>query len=229
MIHLEENNAKTHVGWSFYDEESALPSIEALKDGTEKPPFEIFNDIELLLEILNDSELLYPTYFFSNEKIVIHSTSIHDFCTQMWEIVSQQKGILSIDKIGGVGNVIADNNQNKKVEDLVTLEDIRFCNRQFQIKTSFSFWLPLTMNPDLPRIWQPEIALLNAPRLQKAIKKIHESSHMDVEPELNQIDREKLIWIKNYQLFVSPEILQEALEEIEPKPKFDLHHFEIKP
>ncbi len=228
MINLEENNAKTHVGWSFYDDIMEFPSIEDLKDGIAKPPVEILQDIKNVLRILNDAELLYPKYFVSDKKNVIHSTSIDDFCTQMWKIVSQQNGLLSIDKIGGVGNVSVDNNEFAQVDDLVTLEDVRFCNRQFQIKTSFSFWLPLTMNPYLPPIWQPQIAILNAPRLQNAIQKIHETSQMDIEPELNEIDKEQLIWIKNYQLFVSPKVLQDALEEVQPKPTFDLQPFKIE-
>lgn len=215
----KQNNTSINLGWTFYDDSAKYPEIDDLTNRSKGIPEQVFSDIKTILEILKKEKLLTPGYFVLDKKYYVSDDGIEAFLIELKNVAATKPEVLSIDKIGGFGEIVLSDSETLIIEELVTIEDIRFCDRQFSINTSQSYWLPISMNMELNHNWQPIISELNAPRLKSALKSINNQFKIDVEPEPDEIDKEALIWRHQFELFVSPEVLNDFSNDSDVQPE----------
>jgi hypothetical protein len=206
MKHVDFPDSGYHNTWYFYDDApEGYPTIQDLQKGAPIPDT-VFEDIERVLAITIRHELLTPTYIRLDEIIEITCGNLPDFMTALKNVLAD-KNALSIFSIGGYGKVMLPDGEPGIQEDLITIEDVLFFDRDLNISTAKSVWVPISIDNTHQFQWQLPLAQLNAGRLQNALKEIKQTLKIsDANPD--ETDPDNPFVIQDYKLYLHPDIIR---------------------
>ncbi|PSL43130.1 hypothetical protein CLV51_109124 [Chitinophaga niastensis] len=195
-----------HNTWYFYEDIPAgYPTIQALQKGAPIPDA-VFEDIRHVLAITIQHELLIPTYIRLDDVIEIENDSLDTFMAGLKKVLAD-KQVLSIFSIGGYGKVLLPDDEPGWQQDLITLEDVLFFDRDLNISTAKSVWVPISIDDSHQFQWQLPLAKLNAGRLELALQEIKQALKISDAPP-DEPDPDSPFVIKDFKLFLRPEIIR---------------------
>ncbi|HEY9258679.1 hypothetical protein [Chitinophaga sp.] len=206
MEHVDFPDSGYHNTWYFYDDApEGYPTIQALQKGAPIPDT-VFEDLERVLAITIKYDLLTPTYIRLDDIIAIPGDNLPDFMANLKAVLAG-KNALSIFSIGGYGKVMLPNGEAGIQADLITIEDVLFFDRDLNVSTSKSVWVPISIDHTHQFQWQLPLAQLNAVRLQNALKEIKQTLKIsDANPD--ETDPDNPFVIKDYKLYLHPDIIR---------------------
>lgn len=188
----------------------------------------VYVDLEYLLRVLFKYELLIPTYVITDpyQKIHIEGATFEKTIETLKELISLQKLTFEI-SVGGYGIVYDDKNQALIQENLILVNNFRFFQRGFNISTTKSLWVPISLDDTYQFNWQIQLARNNCPRLEASLREIKAALEIEMYPAEDEIDRDNPIWIKGYKPYINPSILLREYQKNPPLEPFDLQEFLI--
>ncbi|MFN8711467.1 MAG: hypothetical protein ACK5Z2_01360 [Bacteroidota bacterium] len=226
MRYISYPKSTETISWLFEKNISYVESSS--KNESDIDAIKQVSFIDELVEILYDSKLLLPTVIYINghqigEPPITYSKNIDiDFEAIKKKILNdfrdyaskiQYKLCDSLIKIDGYGEVI--DNKNTVITDrLISIEIIDLTKTVFFIKTNKSLWVPLSIDTDYSYSWQFELWENNSLRLTSILLKVYHIFNLKVSPDLNEIDNNNPIWIKGFELFNSPETINNSLDKM---------------
>lgn len=195
-----------HNTWYFYeDAPQGYPTIQALQKGAPIPNT-VFEDLERVLAITIRHELLTPTYIRLDDIIEIPGDNLPDFMANLKNVLAEKRP-LSIFSVGGYGKVMLPDGEAGIQTDLITIEDVLFFDRDLNVSTAKSIWVPISIDHTHQFQWQLPLAQLNAGRLQNALKEIKQTLKIsDANPD--ETDPDNPFVIKDYKLYLHPDIIR---------------------
>lgn len=208
-----------NIGWRFEHPNYFSYPLEKLKSREKE---KLFEDLRIILTTTISYQLLIPEKI---DGIKIEYSSIEDLITQIETIKTKQNDFY-IDRIEGYGIVNLPSGEKVKQRNLLVLDDLRLREKIYHICTYKSIWIPISIDESYDFKWQPELADLNSERLTDCLTEIYEKLSLPVEPSIGEIEKESPIWIKNFKLFVNPEILEREIKEIDYR-NIDLQKYKI--
>lgn len=207
------------VSWNFRKHEEA--------DGFSLD--RILDDVEVVLAICRKHDLLYPTHYLESgpQPIPLDDGDprvVTDFLRH--EIRSKDlRG--EITSIGGYGTVHIGAGRTARQDDLLTIDSIRLFEYNFTLETRVNCWTPLFMDKDYMFHWQVELAQLNATRLERCLREVHDSLDYEVVPDVDELDSDNPVWQKGFRLYWNPQILRREYRDAPPPGPFDLEEYLI--
>lgn len=206
MKNVDFPDSGYHNTWYFYeDAPEGYPTIQALQKGAPIPDT-VFEDIARVLAITIHHELLTPTYIRLDDIIEIPNNSLAEFMAALKQVLADKRA-LSIFSIGGYGKVLLPDGETGIQADLITIEDVLFFDRDLNVSTAKSIWVPISIDNTHQFQWQLPLAKLNAGRLQSALKEIKQTLKIsDANPD--EKDPDNPFVIQDYKLYLHPDIIK---------------------
>jgi hypothetical protein len=179
--------------------------------------------IEAMLNILRRHELLFPTYLVGDsDRIDLRGLTAREIRELIHTSYLSGKVGTFIPRVGGYGIVRLNTGESFIQPDLIFLDSIELSRGTVSVGTDVSIWTPIMIDGTSYRNWQIEMAELNAPRLETALKEMATELPMKVYPASEEVDSDGTMWIKGFRLYTDPYVLKQKLEEEPPPGGFDL-------
>lgn len=202
------------LSWNFYTTDNpyaGYPDDRTAIDG-------VLEDLAKILSICARHELFFPTSILNdeNEPVLFKSDDINKILQQIKQMLESNAITYEITQISGYGIVHLPGGEKARQDDLIGIGSARLFERQVNIFTSKSVWVPVCFDDSYNFDWQVELAGLNGSRLEQCLKDIHEALGTMVSPAPGETDKENPVWQAGFKLYVNPEILIREFESSPP-------------
>jgi len=209
------------ISWLFYD----LTTIYEDYFFTKKTNQNVYNDLLEILKILKDEKLFFPTKIFLDNGVLEFNTEcLDEVISKIKKLVEAKKIIAEISRIQGK-SIVYNNGKEEIIDNLLTIDSIRFFERQFSISTSKSIWIPISIDVEHSYEWQIKLYKSNAPRLERALKKLYSSLDLKVDPSPSELNKECPIWQLGFKLYPDIEILKDEYNSKKPNDHFSIEEY----
>ncbi|MDC0669548.1 hypothetical protein [Nannocystis radixulma] len=187
------------LGWRF----------EPDPDRPAQPSPPSLADLLAILKITMQHELLIPTHVEDRgRRISLPADSAEAFIDGLAALLHAGELGPYLDDIAGHGLVERPDGTRVRQDNLIFLQDLRLSERIYSVVTRKSLWTPIALDRSFGFEWQVELADRNGPRLERCLRDIHAALGLAVEPAPHELDREQPIWIRDFKLYTSTEILR---------------------
>lgn len=174
-----------------------------------RPPPPLLGDLLTILAITTRHELLIPTHVQDGgRRIALAADSAEEFIDRLAVLLETGELGPYLDTIAGHGLVERPDGARVRQDDLIVLQDLRLSERIYSVVTRKSLWTPIVIDRSYGFEWQVELADRNGPRLERCLREIDAALGLAVDPPPHVLDREYPIWVRDFRLYTSTEILR---------------------
>jgi hypothetical protein len=223
--------------WIFSQVEN-ITEFELKKDNHTNSTFFIHDKLTIIIEILFKCELLIPTYIQMNNNDIIGELPITHSQVLEFDFEQVKNNLLisylnykekypqsSLRRIGGYGVVYDEKNEKVICADLVAINVSESPFLNFVISTQKTLWVPFSIDINSSSHWQFELWINNSYRLTEALFAIYNDLAFHVSPDINEIDMEKIFWMKGFELFNRPDTLNNFKDELPIDIQFSIDQY----